>query len=97
MIEESRRELLEEKISSGLRKLYLMYTRRFVKLLITQLHWYGVSYEFKRLPSTICPVCHHELTQLPGRIMVCGNCGFKAPRDKVPMYWVIKINASLHC
>jgi len=26
------------------------------------------------------------LTQLPGGIMICENCGFKAPRDKVPMY-----------
>jgi putative transposase len=95
MIEESRRELLEEKIPSGLRKLYIMYTRRFVRLLITQLQWYGVPYEFKRLPSTICPVCQHELTQLPGRIMVCSNCGFKAPRDKVPIHWAIRtINPS---
>jgi len=91
MIGESRRELLEEKIPSGLRKLYIMYTRRFVKLLTTQLQWYGVPYEFKRLPSTICPVCQHELTQLPGRIMVCSNCGFKAPRDKVPMLWVTRL------
>jgi len=88
MIEESRRELLEEKIPSGLRKLYLMYTRRFVKLLTTQLQWYGVPYRFERLPSTICPICRHELTQLPDRTMVCTNCGFKAPRDLVPMYWV---------
>ena len=91
MIEESRRELIEEKIPRGLRKLYLTYTRRFVKLLITQLEWYGVPYKLKRLPSTVCPVCQHELTQLPGRIMACTNCGFKAPRDKVPMYWAIKI------
>ena len=91
MIEESRKELIEEKIPTGLRKLYLMSTRRFVKLLATQLEWYGVPYKLKRLPSTICPVCYHELTQLPGRIMVCTNCGFKAPRDKVPMYWVAKL------
>jgi putative transposase len=89
VIEESRRELIEEKIPSGLRKLYLAYTRRFVKLLITQLEWYGIPYRLKRLPSTVCPVCNHELTQLPGRIMVCENCGFKAPRDMVPMHWVI--------
>ena len=82
MIEESRRELLEEKLPSGLRKIYLAETRRFVKLLVTQLQWYGVPYRFKRLPSTICPICGSELTQLPGRIMVCENCGFKAPRDK---------------
>jgi putative transposase len=90
IIEESRRELLEGKLPSGLRKIYLAETRRFVKLLVTQLRWYGVPYRFKRLPSTICPVCHHELTQLPGRIMVCENCGFKAPRDKVPMHWAMR-------
>ena len=89
MIEESRRELIEEKIPRGLRKVYLAETRRFVKLLITQLRWYGVPYEFKRLPSTICPICQHELTQEEGRVMVCNNCGFKAPRDKVPMHWAI--------
>jgi putative transposase len=92
MIEESRRELLEEKIPSSLKKLYLAYTRRFVKLLVTQLEWYGVPYKLKRLPSKVCPVCQHELTQLPGRTMACENCGFKAPRDLVPMYWAIKIN-----
>jgi putative transposase len=91
MIEESRRELIEEKIPSGLRKLYLMYTRRFVRLLIAQLEWYGIPYKLRRLPSTICPICEHELTQLPGRIMVCSNCGFKAPRDLVPMYWTIRV------
>jgi putative transposase len=90
MIEESRRELIEEKIPSGLRKLYLAYTRRFIRLLITQLEWYGVPYEFKRLYSRKCPRCEHELTQEEGRTMVCKNCGFKAPRDKVPMYWAIK-------
>jgi putative transposase len=90
MIEESRRELLEDGLSSGLRKLYLVYTRRFVKLLITQLEWYGIPYRLKRLPSTVCPVCEHELTQEDGRVMVCTNCGFKSPRDKVPMYWAIR-------
>jgi len=91
MLEESRRELLEEKIPSSLKKLYLAYTRRFVRLLITQLEWYGVPYDFKRLPSTVCPICERSLTQLPGRIMACENCGFKAPRDKVPMYWAMKL------
>jgi putative transposase len=90
MTEESRKELIEEKIPTGLRKLYLAYTRRFVKLLISQLEWYGIPYKLKRLPSTVCPVCGHELTQLADRIMVCENCGFKTPRDKVPMYWAIK-------
>ena len=91
MIEESRRELIEEKIPRGLRKVYLAETRRFVKLLITQLQWYGVPYRFERLPSTICPVCQHELTQEEGRVMVCNNCGFKAPRDKVPMHWAVRL------
>jgi putative transposase len=90
MIEESRRELLEMKLPRGLRKVYLAETRRFVKLLTTQLQWYGVPYRFERLPSTVCPVCQHELTQEEGRTMVCTNCGFKASRDKVPMYWAIK-------
>jgi len=95
MTGESRKELIEEKIPTGLRKLYLVYTRMFVRLLVTQLEWYGVPYEFRRLPSTVCPVCEHELTQEDGRVMVCTNCGFKAPRDKVPMYWAIRtINPS---
>jgi len=91
MIEESRRELIEMKLPSGLRKLYLTYTRRFVKLLITQLEWYGIPYKLKRLPSTVCPICEHELIQEEGRTMICPNCGFKAPRDKVPMHWAIKL------
>jgi len=91
MIEESRRELLEMKIPSGLRKLYLAYTRRFVKLLITQLEWYGIPYKLKRLPSTVCPICEHELIQEEGRTMVCPNCGFKAPRDLVPIHWATKV------
>jgi putative transposase len=96
MLDESRRELLEEKLPNGLRKLYLMYTRRFVKLLVTQLEWYGVPYRFKRLPSTVCPICGHELTQVESRVMICENCGFKAPRDKVPMYWAIKVAQNLN-
>ena len=95
MIEESRRELLEMKLPSGLKKLYLVYTKRFVRLLITQLEWYGVPYKFKRLYSRKCPRCEHELTQEDGRVMVCKNCGFKAPRDKVPMHWVIKFSNRL--
>ena len=91
VIEESRRELLEEGLSSGLAKLYLAYLRRFVKLLTNQLEWYGVPYQFKRLPSTVCPVCRHELRQLPGRVMVCDHCGFKANRDYVPIQWAIKL------
>jgi transposase len=49
-----------------------------------------VPYEFRRLYSRKCPRCRHKLTQQRGRVMVCENCGFKAPRDIVPMYWVMK-------
>ena len=90
VIEESRRELLEGKLPSGLRKIYLAETRRFVKLLVTQLQWYGVPYRFERLPSTVCPICGHKLIQERGRVMACTNCGFKAPRDKVPIHWAMK-------
>jgi putative transposase len=90
VIEESRRELLEGKLPSGLRKVYLAETRRFIKLLTTQLQWYGVPYRFERLSSTVCPICGHKLIQERGRIMVCENCGFKAPRDKVPIHWALK-------
>jgi len=91
MIEESRRELLEEKLPPDVIKLLMSNLKRFVHQLETLAQWYGVPYKFKRLPSTVCPICGSELTQLPGRIMVCENCGFKAPRDKVPMYWAIKL------
>ena len=91
LIEESRRELLEEGLDNGLAKLYLTGLRRFVKLLINQLAWYGVPYQFKRLPSTICPACVHELERLPGRVMICPICGFRADRDLVPIQWAIRI------
>jgi putative transposase len=87
IIEESRRELLEEKLPPDVVKLLMSNLKRFVHQLETLAQWYGVPYKFRRLYSTICPVCQHELTQLPNRIMICENCGFKAPRDKVPMHW----------
>ena len=87
--EESRRELLEEGLPRDVVKLLMSNLKRFVHQLKTLAKWYGVPYELKRLPSTICPICKHELTQEEGRIMICENCGFKAPRDMVPMYWVI--------
>ncbi|WP_054857652.1 zinc ribbon domain-containing protein [Vulcanisaeta sp. JCM 16159] len=80
VIEESRRELLEENLSNGLSKVYMLYLRRFINLLTNQLEWYGIPYEFRRLPSTICPVCGSELKQLPNRVMLCEHCGFKADR-----------------
>jgi putative transposase len=90
MTEESRRELLEEGLPKDVIKLLMSNLRRFVHQLETLAQWYGVPYRFKRLPSTVCPICQHELTQLPGRTMACPNCGFKAPRDKVPMYWAMR-------
>jgi putative transposase len=90
MTEESRRELLEEGLPRNVVKLLMSNLKRFVHQLETLAQWYGVPYEFKRLYSKKCPRCEHELAQLPGRVMVCPNCGFKAPRDLVPMYWAIK-------
>ncbi len=87
--EESRKELLEEKLPPDVIKLFMSSLRRFVHQLEALAQWYGVPYRFERLYSTICPKCGHELTQVEGRVMVCGNCGFKAPRDMVPMHWAI--------
>ncbi|MFP3316760.1 MAG: zinc ribbon domain-containing protein, partial [Caldivirga sp.] len=90
MTEELRKELLEEKLPPDVIKLLMSNLRRLVHQLETLAQWYGVPYRFKRLPSTVCPVCMHRLTQVEGRVMVCKNCGFKAPRDMVPMYWAMK-------
>jgi len=90
MTEESRRELLEEGLPRDVIKLLMSNLKRFIHQLETLAQWYGVPYKFERLYSKKCPRCEHELTQLPGRIMVCSNCGFKAPRDMVPMYWALR-------
>jgi len=85
--EETRKELLEEKLPPGVIKLLMSNLKRFVHQLETLAQWYGVPYEFRRLPSTLCPICGSKLVQKDDRVMVCRNCGFKAPRDMVPMYW----------
>ncbi|MFP3239580.1 MAG: zinc ribbon domain-containing protein [Caldivirga sp.] len=90
MTEESRRSLLEEGLPRNVTKLLMSNLRRLVHQLEVLAQWYGVPYRFKRLPSTICPVCMHRLTQVEGRVMICTNCGVKAPRDMVPMYWAMK-------
>jgi len=95
VVEESRRELLEEGLSNGLAKLYFAYTRRFVKLLANQARWYGLLVVFKRLSSTICPMCSGLLEQREGRLMACPNCGFSANRDDVPIYWAKRLWAEL--
>jgi putative transposase len=88
--EESRKELLEEKLPPDVIKLLMSNLRRFVHQLEALAQWYGVPYRFRRLYSTVCPICGHSLTQVEGRVMVCGNCGFRAPRDMVPMYWALR-------
>jgi len=75
VIEESRRELLEEKLPDGLAKFYLTYLRKFVDLLVNQAKWYGLSVEFRRLPSTVCPMCGNQLERREGRLMACPSCG----------------------
>jgi len=90
MTEELRKELLEEKLPPDVIKLLMSNLKRFVHQLEALAQWYGVPYRFERLYSTICPKCGHGLTQVEGRVMVCKNCGFKAPRDMVPMYWAMK-------
>jgi transposase len=87
---ESLKELLTRKYGGKVGKLLLSGLKRFVKLLVTQLQWYSVPYEFRRLYSKKCPRCGHKLTQQKGRTMVCENCEFKAPRDEVPIYWALK-------
>ena len=93
MFEESRRELLEEKYSSGLMKIYLVGLKRFVKLLTNQLEWYGVPYEYKNYPSTKCPYCRIEMKLIKKtpteRIMSCPICGFTASRDEIPLHWIL--------
>jgi putative transposase len=88
---ESLRGLLTRKYGGKVGKLLLSGLKRFVKLLVTQLQWYSVPYEFRRLYSKKCPRCKSKLTQENGRVMVCTNCGFKASRDMVPMYWATKL------
>jgi len=94
MTEESRKELLEEKLPSDVVKLLMSNLKRFVHQLEALAQWYGVPYRFRRLYSTVCPVCGSKLVQEDDRVMVCGNCGFKAPRDMVPMYWALKLQLS---
>ena len=90
MKEESRRELLEEKLPNGLIKLYLLYLPRFVKLLENQTKWYGLPFKLERLPSTICPICESEMIHIGNRVMKCLNCGFEENRDEIPLYWALK-------
>jgi putative transposase len=90
-LEESWRDLLEEGLSRKEAKIYMAGVRRFIKILETQLRWHGVPYEFKRLPSRVCPNCEIEMKELPGRHMRCHMCGLEEDRDKIPILWALKL------
>jgi putative transposase len=92
-LEESWRDLLEEGLSRRKAKIYMAGVRRFVKTLETQLKWYGVPYEFRRLPSRVCPNCEIEMEELPGRRMKCPKCGLEEDRDKIPVLWALKLTS----
>jgi putative transposase len=90
-LEESWRELLEEGLTKHEAKIQMAGVRRFIKILETQLRWHGVPYEFKRLPSRLCPNCEVEMEELPGRRMKCPRCGLEEDRDKIPILWTLKL------
>jgi putative transposase len=90
-LEESWRELLEEGLTKSEAKIQMAGVRRFIRILETQLRWYGVPYEFKRLPSRLCPNCEVEMEELPGRRMKCPRCGLEEDRDKIPILWTLKL------
>jgi putative transposase len=90
-LEESWRDLLEEGLSRKEAKIYMAGVRRFIKILETQLRWHGVPYEFKRLPSRVCPNCEVEMEELPGRRMRCYMCGLEEDRDKIPVLWALRL------
>jgi putative transposase len=90
-LEESWRDLLEEGLSRKEAKIHMAGVRRFIKILETQLRWHCVPYEFKRLPSRVCPNCEVEMEELPGRKMKCPSCGLEERRDKIPILWALKL------
>ncbi len=90
-LEESWRDLLEEGLPRKEAKIYMAGVRRFIKILETQLRWHGVLYEFKRLPSRVCPNCEIEMEELPGRRVKCPRCGLEEDRDKIPILWALKL------
>jgi putative transposase len=91
VLEESWRDLLEEGLPRKEAKIHMAGVRRFIRILETQLRWHGVPYEFKRLPSRLCPNCEVEMEELPGRRMKCPSCGLEEDRDKIPILWALKL------
>jgi putative transposase len=90
-LEESWRDLLEEGLPGKQAKIHMAGVRRFIEILETQLRWHGVPYEFKRLPSRLCPECEIEMEELPGRRMKCPRCGLEEDRDKIPILWALRL------
>jgi len=90
-LEESWRDLLEEGLTKRKAKIRMAGVRRFIRILETQLKWHGVPYEFKRLPSRVCPECEIEMEELPGRRMRCPSCGLEEDRDKIPILWALRL------
>jgi putative transposase len=90
-LEESWRDLLEEGLPRRKAKMYMVGVRRFIRILETQLRWYGVPYEFKRLPSRVCPNCEVKMEELSGRKMRCHMCGLEEDRDRIPVLWALKL------
>jgi hypothetical protein len=89
-LEESWRDLLEEGLSRSEAKIQMAGVRRFIKLLETQLKWYGIPYELKRLPSRLCPNCEVEMEELPGRLMKCSKCCLEENRDRIQILWALR-------
>jgi putative transposase len=90
-LEESWRDLLEEGLTRSEAKIQMAGVRRFIKILETQLKWHGVPYEFRRLPSRVCPNCEVEMEELPGRKMKCSKCGLEENRDRIPILWALRL------
>jgi putative transposase len=90
-LEESWRDLLEEGLSKREAKIHIADVRRFIGILETQLRWYGVPYEFRRLPSRVCPDCEVGMEELPGRRVRCPKCGLEEDRDRIPVLWALRL------
>jgi putative transposase len=91
LLEESWRDLLEEGLPRGKAKIYMVGVRRFIEIPETQLRWHGVPYEYRGLPSRLCPNCEIEMEEPPGRRMRCPGCGLEEDRDMIPVLWALRL------
>jgi putative transposase len=71
--------------------MYVVGVGRFVRMLRRQLKWYDAVYEFRRLPSRLCPQCEIEMEELLGRRMKCPCCWLEEDRDKMPVLRALKL------